>query len=716
MLQAQKLWFRVISASVTAALLAACLPEISLPTEDPNPPATPVIIDGPASISGQVWDDLCALAAGAPGAGCAIAPDGHYRANGQRDPDEPGFAGVLVTLALGQCPSAAWALTTLTDEDGGYSFVGLPEAEYCVTVDPGSVQNAALGGGSWTMPEAGGGLAPANMHLVVARGEHKVNVSFGRDRQYVPAPATATEIPTEGPTPTATPATATATPTASMTPTLATPSVTPSCSNLATFVADVTIPDRTSIAAGASFVKTWRLRNSGTCTWYSEYALVFHSGQQMRGPSAAPLPGPVAPGTTVDLSVNLVAPTTNGTYTGEWRLRSDTGAVFGFGPQTADSIWVEIVVGPTAVPATRTPAPGGGAVRTATPTPTRTPTGPTPTGAAVNGWAANFYNNKTLSGSPVLTRVDASLDFNWGSGPPGANVPADNFSARWTRTLTFTGGTWRFRVLADDGVRLYVDDVLVLNDWVDGGGPEKTVEVALIAGAHNLNVELYESAGDALIRVLWESVATPSYPDWKGEYWTNTTLNGTAALTRNDANLDFNWGAGAAAVGLPADNFSARWTRSVTFTAGTWRFSGYADDGLRVRIDGALIIDEWHSSDGSQTYVTDVVLTAGAHSLQVEYYEASYNAKVKLSWAAAPTATPTGTSTATHTATATATPTATASATPTATPTATLTLTATVTSTPTATPTATFTSTLVPPLAANITPRRLEAQRVLGQP
>ena len=266
MLPASKRWSWIIAAALAALLLAACFPQISLPTDEPNPDGTPVIVDGPASISGQVWDDLCIVTAGSPGAGCVIAPDGNYRANGQRDGEEPGFAGVLVTLGLGQCPSSAWALTTLTDEDGAYTFIGLPEAEYCVTVDPGAVQNVALGGGSWTMPEAGGGLAPADVHLVVAKGEQKEGVSFGRDRQYVPAPPTATEIPTEGPTATETPVTATPTPSATLTPTAAEASVTPSCSNLATFVADVTIPDHANVGAGQSFVKTWRLRNTGTCT------------------------------------------------------------------------------------------------------------------------------------------------------------------------------------------------------------------------------------------------------------------------------------------------------------------------------------------------------------------------------------------------------------------------------------------------------------------
>jgi hypothetical protein len=302
----------------------------------------------------------------------------------------------------------------------------------------------------------------------------------------------------------------------------------------------------------------------------------------------------------------------------------------------------------------------------------------------------------------VLVRNDATLDFNWGSGVPGANVPADNFSARWTRTVTFTGGTWRFRVTADDGVRVWVDNLAVpiIDDWVDGGTGEKSADVALAAGAHSLKVEYFETAGDANLRLWWELVPSPGYPNWKGEYWTNGTLSGATALTRNDVSVDFDWGNGAPAALLPADNFSARWSRAQIFEAGTWRFTALADDGIRVSVDGVLQINEWHPSNGSTVYTKDVVLTAASHVIVVEYYEGSGSAKAKLTWArlATPTATATRTNTPTATATpsATATSTATATATSTATSTQTQTPTATATGTPTETATATATSSATP--------------------
>ena len=642
----------VAALAVLATLvLGACLPNNILPTEIPLPSATRQPGDGPASLSGLVWDDVCVVTENVAGAGCVLAPDGRYRANGLRDFDEPGFGGVLVTLGLGQCPAPAWALTTLTDANGAYTFIGLPQAEYCITVDPRAVQNGAITDGSWIVPDSGAGAA--GLSVSVNDGEQKSGVSFGRDRRYVPAPATATEIPTQAATPTGTPAPATATPTPA--PATVSPTATTACVDKAEFVSDVTIPDSTTMAAGQSFVKTWRLRNTGACTWTSSYSVVFFDGNRMGGPESAPLPGPVAPNTTLDVSVSLKAPTANGAHTGNWRLRNAAGVTFGVGAKSDQSFWVRIQVGTsaTSVPRTSTPS---------VKTPTRTPT-PTAT-QAILGWRGEYFNNNNLVGSPLLIRDDANLDFNWGSGVPATGLPADNFSVRWTRSVTFGAGTYRFSALADDGVRLFVDNVLVINDWVGGGAGEKTADVPLTAGAHAIKVEYFEFAGDALFKLTWATL-TPTFTDWKGEYWTNNALSGSPALTRNDVFVDFAWGAGSPATGIPADNFSARWTRTLTFEAGAWRFTAKADDGIRVSVDGVIIINEWHAADGTVNYNADVVLTAGPHNVLVEYFENAGGALVKLTWAMLPTPTPTAT--ATVTATATATPTATE--TPTETPT-----------------------------------------------
>jgi len=113
----------------------------------------------------------------------------------------------------------------------------------------------------------------------------------------------------------------------------------------AELVADVTVPDGTNFGAGTAFTKTWRLKNVGTCTWTTAYKLVFAGGDSMgASPLAYNLPSSVAPGATVDLSVNLTAPITAGHYIGYWRLRNASDVDFGIGSSGTGSFTVDINV------------------------------------------------------------------------------------------------------------------------------------------------------------------------------------------------------------------------------------------------------------------------------------------------------------------------------------------------------------------------------------
>jgi len=116
----------------------------------------------------------------------------------------------------------------------------------------------------------------------------------------------------------------------------------------AQFIADVTVPDGTAYTPGAAFRKTWRLKNIGACTWTTSYSLVFDSGEKMGAPSAVNFPANVAPGQTVDLSVDMTAPSAAGHYFGYWKLRNAGGVIFGIGYTANKPFWVEIYVGSSA--------------------------------------------------------------------------------------------------------------------------------------------------------------------------------------------------------------------------------------------------------------------------------------------------------------------------------------------------------------------------------
>jgi hypothetical protein len=246
-------------------------------------------------------------------------------------------------------------------------------------------------------------------------------------------------------------------------------------------------------------------------------------------------------------------------------------------------------------------------------------------------WKGEYWSNRDLNGAPLLTRNDLDVNFDWNANSPAPGLPADNFSARWTRTAGFDAGTYRFHALVDDGVRLWVDDRLVLDEWYDSTPHEVTADWAVAQGTHTIRVEYYEHVGGAQISVWWNQVGAPSYPDWKGEYWSNRSLSGDPRLLRNDTDIDFAWGAGAPAPGLPANDFSIRWSREVDFETGVYLFRAEADDGIRFYLDGTRAIDEWHENRGSAIYSAERTLS-GKHRLVVEYYERGGDASVKFWW------------------------------------------------------------------------------------
>ncbi len=151
---------------------------------------------------------------------------------------------------------------------------------------------------------------------------------------------------------------------------------------------------------------------------------------------------------------------------------------------------------------------------------------------------------------------------------------------------------------------------------------------------------------------------------WNGLYYDNRWLTGAAQLDRQDAALDFAWGAGSPDPVLPTDSFSARWTRTFDVAdSGFHQFTLNAQGGVRAWLDWRLLVDDWLSE--TVTWEDVVGMEAGAHTLTVEYNNATGDAGIRLTWGLAPS--PPHTATVTPTATQTGTPTATATVTPTAT-------------------------------------------------
>jgi uncharacterized protein YraI len=254
------------------------------------------------------------------------------------------------------------------------------------------------------------------------------------------------------------------------------------------------------------------------------------------------------------------------------------------------------------------------------------PTSPTP--VAITDWRGEYYNSRDPSGVPVLVRNDAAVNFDWGAGAPATGMLADNFSVCWSRDVSTTAGTYRFYVHVDDGVRLWVDETILIDGWHDGLNTY-TADIYLADGTHSLRLECYEHTGNALAQLAWER--PDSYPDWKGEYFNNPSLSGVPVLVRNDPGISFDWGPDSPGPGVPADNFSARWSRNWQFEAGDYRFRVVVDDGARLWVDDELVIDRWRAGE-PKGYAGEITLDEGTHSLRLEYFEFQYDAQVHLSW------------------------------------------------------------------------------------
>ena len=253
----------------------------------------------------------------------------------------------------------------------------------------------------------------------------------------------------------------------------------------------------------------------------------------------------------------------------------------------------------------------------------------------------------TLSGSPVVTRCEtAPLNNDWGEGSPDPLVPADGFSARWQGSFSFAEGDTTFSATADDGIRLFVDGTLLIDAWRDQGPTTYTATRTLTAGSHQVKVEYYENSVGAVAQVSWStsSPASCSAGQYQAQYFSNMTLSGSPVVSRCDnAPLSNDWGSGSPDPAVPVDGFSARWSGSFTFAAGDTTFSATADDGIRLFVDGTLVIDAWRDQSAT-TYTATRTLSAGAHLVEISYYENGGGAVARVSWTTGASSPPTVTS------------------------------------------------------------------------
>jgi hypothetical protein len=214
----------------------------------------------------------------------------------------------------------------------------------------------------------------------------------------------------------------------------------------------------------------------------------------------------------------------------------------------------------------------------------------TPLDQPSDTYRAEYWNCRPASTDPRdhpdLARATRRRSTTTGAGLAGRSHRCRPVRRRWTGRSA-SPGDYEFAATADDGVRLYVDGVRVIDKWIDQAPTTYRTTLPLDGGPHKVVMEYYENAGGAVARLGYTRVADPpAETGYQAEYWNTpgatgppSIPTGPADLEREDETLDFDWGEGSPGPGSPRTG-SCRWTKTVTLSAGLYRFSGVRDDGI----------------------------------------------------------------------------------------------------------------------------------------
>jgi len=268
-----------------------------------------------------------------------------------------------------------------------------------------------------------------------------------------------------------------------------------------------------------------------------------------------------------------------------------------------------------------------------------------------NGLKGEYFDNVDFT-NLKLTRTDSTVNFLWGNASPDQLIGADTFSVRWTGQVEAKySETYNFYTRSDDGVRLWVNNQLLIDNFVNQSATEVVGSVALVAGQkYDIKLEYFDNTYSALSQLSWSStsqakeiipqsqlysqVNTPvgNGNGLKGEYFDNADFT-NLKVTRTDSTVNFLWGSGSPDPLIAPDTFSVRWSGQVEAKySETYNFYTRSDDGVRLWVNNQLLIDNFVNQSATEL-VGSVALVAGQkYDIKLEYFDNTYSAVSQLSW------------------------------------------------------------------------------------
>ncbi|MCK4796142.1 MAG: right-handed parallel beta-helix repeat-containing protein, partial [Spirochaetes bacterium] len=265
------------------------------------------------------------------------------------------------------------------------------------------------------------------------------------------------------------------------------------------------------------------------------------------------------------------------------------------------------------------------------------------------GLKGSYYDSLNYS-SHIITRIDPGINFDWGYNMPDVSLGADYYSVKWKGKVKIdTSDTYTFYTISDDGVRLWINNRLLINEWHDQGAAEYSTSLYLTPGLYDIELNYYERGWAASAKLLWSSSKITKQPidhthlyyhyigddhpqgGLIGHYFNNNDFT-SFAFTRIDPMIDFDWINDSPDSSIWNDTYSIRWTGQVKADYDeTYTFYTNSDDGVKLWIDGQLLINNWFDH-GPTEYSASVQLSQGWHDIKIDYYENDWQSSAKLFW------------------------------------------------------------------------------------